>query len=115
MLAAWHQLRDRSLWRPWFERDPAHALPAGTDPDVPRLQAILTDWMRGGRTGHALLAAALSQPLATAVAGLGQVSIVTRAGHPWEAELRSLGTDLTVTTSPDDRGSAASILSSLGS
>jgi hypothetical protein len=70
--------------------------------------------MRGGPNGRALLTAALSQPLATALAGLQLVSIVTRAGHPWETELRALGTTMAMTTSPDDRGSAGTILSLLG-
>jgi hypothetical protein len=58
LLAAWHQLRDASLWRPWFEATPAHAIDAGPDPDTPALQAVLTDWMRGGVSGRATLAAA---------------------------------------------------------
>ncbi len=64
LLAAWHQLRDACLWRPWFAADPAHVLPNGTDPDVPRLHAIFTDWMRGGTQGHRTLAAAMAVPLA---------------------------------------------------
>jgi pimeloyl-ACP methyl ester carboxylesterase len=63
LLAAWHQLRDTCLWRPWFATDPAHALPNGTDPDVPRLHAILTDWMRGGTEGRRTLEAAMAVPL----------------------------------------------------
>jgi pimeloyl-ACP methyl ester carboxylesterase len=62
LLAAWHQLRAMELWRPWTATDPAHAIPIGTDPDVPRLHAIMTDWMRGGAQGRATLAAALASP-----------------------------------------------------
>ena len=63
LLAAWHQLRDASLWRPWFATDPAHAVDNGTDPDVPRLHAILTDWMRGGPEAARTLAAAMAVTL----------------------------------------------------
>jgi hypothetical protein len=63
LLAAWHQLRDSCLWRPWFATDPAHALANGPDPDVPRLHAILTDWMRGGAEGRRTLQAAMAIPL----------------------------------------------------
>jgi pimeloyl-ACP methyl ester carboxylesterase len=59
-----HLLRDRCLWRPWFETTPARALDFGTDPDVPRLQRVLADWMRGGTEGRTTLAAALAHPLA---------------------------------------------------
>ena len=114
LLAAWHQLRDRSLWRPWFQRDPAHALPAGTDPDVPRLHAIMTDWMRGGAQGSVLLQAGFSQPLAAALSGLSRVSVLTRAGHPWETELRRLAAHIVTASSGDDRGCAGMILDLLG-
>lgn len=60
LLAAWHQLRDASLWRPWFQRDPAHAIDAGLDPDVLALQAVLADWMRGGPAARQTLAAAMA-------------------------------------------------------
>ena len=60
LFAAWHHLRDATLWRPWFQRDPAHAIDAGPDPDVPALHAVMTDWMRGGTAGHQTLAAALA-------------------------------------------------------
>jgi hypothetical protein len=63
LLAAWHQLRDSTLWRPWYAADPAHALDRGTDPDVPRLHAILTDWMRGGTEGAATLRLAMALPV----------------------------------------------------
>jgi pimeloyl-ACP methyl ester carboxylesterase len=63
LLAAWHQLRDACLWRPWFATDPAHAISNGTDPDVSRLHAILTDWMRGGTEGRRTLAAAMAPKL----------------------------------------------------
>ena len=76
LLAAWHQLRDATLWFPWFERDPAHAIDAGRDPDVTALQTVLTDWMRGGTAGHATLAAAMQGDLtgaAITVTGGGDV------------------------------------------
>ncbi len=63
LLAAWHQLRDAALWRPWFLRDPEHAIDAGLDPDVPALQAVLTDWMRGGAAARRTLAAAMDATL----------------------------------------------------
>lgn len=64
LLAAWHQLRDSTLWRPWFARTPDNAIDAGADPDAPRLHAILTDWMRGGVAGRETLQAALAPALA---------------------------------------------------
>jgi pimeloyl-ACP methyl ester carboxylesterase len=109
--AAWHQLRDRSLWQPWYQRDTDHALNAGTDPDVPRLQAIMTDWMRGGTQGRATLAAALDQPLSTLTSALGdRLAILSRRGHPLEQELRTLAPRFAVTGSVDDRGSGGAIL-----
>jgi pimeloyl-ACP methyl ester carboxylesterase len=80
LLAAWHQLRDRGLWQPWFLRDPAHAIPNGIDPDVARLHAILTDWLRGGTEGARTLAAAMAHTLPAGGAGF-----VLLPGHPWSA------------------------------
>lgn len=77
LLAAWHQLRDASLWRPWFQRDPAHAIDAGVDPDVASLQSALTDWMRGGPAARDTLAAAMASPLAGT-----RAVMVAAAGHP---------------------------------
>jgi pimeloyl-ACP methyl ester carboxylesterase len=77
LLAAWHQLRDATLWRPWFERTPGTAIDAGTDPDVARLHAVMTDWMRGGTAGAATLRAALAEPLPAAATAL------VAPGHPW--------------------------------
>ncbi|MGA3397856.1 MAG: alpha/beta fold hydrolase [Acetobacteraceae bacterium] len=84
LLAAWHQLCDTGLWRPWFVSDPAHAIPNGTDPDVPRMHAILTDWMRGGTQGRATLAAALAAPL-DALALRAGAALLLQPGHPWSA------------------------------
>jgi pimeloyl-ACP methyl ester carboxylesterase len=84
LLAAWHQLRDRCLWRPWFETTPAHAIPFGHDPDVARLQAVLVDWLRGGTAGRGTLAAAMAAPLP--LPGLaGRVAAVVLPDHPWSA------------------------------
>jgi pimeloyl-ACP methyl ester carboxylesterase len=84
LLGAWHQLRDDTLWQPWFQRDPAHARNVGTDPDVARLQAVLTDWMRGGLAGKATLAAVLAEPLEGRVPA-GACAIVV-AEHPRAAQ-----------------------------
>jgi pimeloyl-ACP methyl ester carboxylesterase len=84
LLAAWHQLRDTCLWRPWFETVPAHAIPFGHDPDVARLQAVLGDWLRGGTAGRATLAAAMAGPLPLQELE-GRVAAVVLSGHPWSA------------------------------
>ena len=87
LFAAWHQLRDASLWWPWHEAIPAHALDARTDPDTPRLHAVLADWMRGGDAGRATLQAALAEPLA--LDGL-MGGVIAPRGHPWSAPLSGL-------------------------
>jgi pimeloyl-ACP methyl ester carboxylesterase len=74
LLAAWHQLRDSCLWRPWHTRLHATALEIGPDPDVGRLHAIFSDWLLGGTEGRRTLAAALSIPVpagAVAIEGVG--------------------------------------------
>lgn len=81
LLAAWHQLRDARLWRPWFLRDPAHAIACGTDADASSLHATLTDWMRGGTAGHATLRAVLGPPLAGLIPR--DAVVITAPGHPW--------------------------------
>jgi pimeloyl-ACP methyl ester carboxylesterase len=104
LLAAWHQLRDMALWRPWIARDPAHALDIGTDPDLPMLQAVMTDWMRGGAAGRATLGEALAAPLALPATA----RLVTTPGHPWAAA--AAGTPV----SGDHRARAEAILRLLG-
>ncbi len=81
LLAAWHHLRDRCLWRPSYETNPAHAIPFGTDPDAARLHVILADWLRGGLAGRATLAAALAAPLAPVLAELGDRAAIMVAGQ----------------------------------
>jgi pimeloyl-ACP methyl ester carboxylesterase len=80
LLAAWHQLRDTCLWRPWFDATPANAVEFGTDPDVARMQAILTDWMRGGTRGRATLGAALATKLEPLPY---RTSVVALPDHAW--------------------------------
>jgi pimeloyl-ACP methyl ester carboxylesterase len=105
LLTAWHQLRDTTLFRPWFDDTPAHAIDCGTDPDTPRLHAIMTDWMRGGQQGAATLAAAMNAPYPTRPA-----VVLARAGHPWTADLP------TASNWPDQRDArAAAILRGLES
>ncbi len=88
LLAAWHQLRDRRLWRPWYDAQPNQAINCGTDPDVESLQAVLTDWMRGGTRGAATLSAALAQPLKDLIAPIkGRVTAILLPGHPWSKEV----------------------------
>jgi pimeloyl-ACP methyl ester carboxylesterase len=104
LLAAWHQLRDMGLWRPWFATDPTHAIPNGTDPDVPRMHAVLTDWMRGGTEGRETLEAAMAPGL-SAVLPRDTVGVITLPNHPWSA-----GHEHTV---PDDRTARAAAILTL--
>jgi len=91
LLAAWHQLRDSRLWRPWYDAQPRQAVNCGTDPDVESLQAVLTDWMRGGAQGAATLAAVLAPPLANQMAPLkGRASLIILPEHPWSKEWTAL-------------------------
>jgi pimeloyl-ACP methyl ester carboxylesterase len=108
LLAAWHQLRDMALWRPWTARDPAFAIPFGPDPDVPRLEAILTDWMRGGTRGRATLAAALAPALAVLLDARPPGLVVT-PGHPWSRAHTELCRAVLEAT-PDARARASAIL-----
>jgi pimeloyl-ACP methyl ester carboxylesterase len=91
LLAAWHTLRDRELWCPWTDTTPAAARDFGTDPDVPSLHAVFTEWMRGGTASRRTLDAALSVPLG---AVLGPVASLTTIhadpSHPWSAAARDL-------------------------
>ena len=89
--AAWHQLRDRSLWRPWIQRDPDHAIDMGTDPAPDILQDVLTEWLRGGAASRQLLASALAEPLQHRLTALGQrARIIALDGHPWREPSRAL-------------------------
>jgi pimeloyl-ACP methyl ester carboxylesterase len=91
LLAAWHQLRDRELWMPWFMRDPAHALDCGTDPDPARLQAVLTEWLRGGTGTADLLALVLSEPLAERLRMISaRATLIGLDGHPCGDAARAL-------------------------
>jgi pimeloyl-ACP methyl ester carboxylesterase len=108
LLAAWHQLRDMTLWRPWFEATPAYAIDAGPDPDVGALQATLTDWMRGGTAGKATLTAAMEHPLAGTVPP--GAALVAAPDHPWTASLQGLPL---YPSEPDRRRRAAAILRAL--
>lgn len=84
LLAAWHQLRDAELWRPWFDLRPEQALDCGTDPDIKSLQATLTDWMRGGSAAAATTAAALAPSLAQLIAPLSnRASVIALPDHAW--------------------------------
>jgi len=83
LLAAWHQLRDSRVWRPWFEPTPPNALDIGTDPDVPRMHCILADWMRGGTEGRATLAAALATKLSPVPT---RTSVVALEHHAWSTD-----------------------------
>ncbi len=105
LLAAWHQLRDAGLWRPWHTRTPSHAIDAGSEADLGAMQAVLTDWLRGGTAGRATLAAVLAEPLRPPPG----THLLTRPGHPWAALLTPLG--LPTAVLPDDpRDLAAAIL-----
>jgi pimeloyl-ACP methyl ester carboxylesterase len=106
LLTAWHQLRDASLWRPWFERTPDHAIEAGADPDTPALHAVLTDWMRGGTSGRATLAAAMAHPLAGRLPA--STALVATPGHPWTEALAPLRLS-THRAAPDRHARAAAI------
>lgn len=88
LLAAWHQLRDTTLWRPWFTATPSHAVDAGLDPDVGSLQTVMTDWMRGGTAGRATLEAALAQPLSGRLPP--RTALVATPDHPWSRDLSDL-------------------------
>ena len=91
LLAAWHQLRDRALWAPWYQRDPEHALEFGIDPDPHALQAILTEWLRGGNGMKALLQAALTEPLQARLSQVAARSrLVALEGHPWAIDTQRL-------------------------
>jgi pimeloyl-ACP methyl ester carboxylesterase len=103
LLAAWHQLRDMGLWRPWFATDPAHAIPNGADPDVPRMHAILTDWMRGGTEGSGTLVAAMATPLSVVLPPAA--AFVMLPDHPWSA-----GRGPNAVAVPDDRHARAAAI-----
>jgi pimeloyl-ACP methyl ester carboxylesterase len=113
LLAAWHQLRDTTLWRPWFEPTPAHAIDAGPDPDTTALQAVLTDWMRGGVSGRATLAAAMGQSLAGILPR--SAALVATPGHPWTDLLGSTLALPTQFAGPERRSRATAILHALSS
>lgn len=110
LLAAWHQLRDTALWRPWFERTPTHAIDAGLDPDTPALHAVLTDWMRGGTSGRETLAAAMARPLAGKLPA--STALVATQGHPWNEALGQLRLPAQH-AGPDRRARAAAIQQAL--
>jgi pimeloyl-ACP methyl ester carboxylesterase len=87
LLAAWHQLRDSRLWRPWYDAQPRQAVNCGTDPDVESLQTVLTDWMRGGVQGAATLTAVLAPPLTNLMTPIkGRTSLILLPEHPWSKE-----------------------------
>jgi hypothetical protein len=101
LLAAWHQLRDMTLWRPWFEATPAHAIEAGPDPDVGGFPATLTDCMRGSDAGKAALEAVMAYPLAGPLPP--RSAVVAAPDHPWTRALADLGLPLH-SAAPDRRG-----------
>jgi pimeloyl-ACP methyl ester carboxylesterase len=101
--AAWHQLRDACFWRPWFQSTPAQTIPFGHDPDVPRLQAVLADWMRGGLEGRATLATAMATPLPA------DATAIVQPGHPWATGLANP----TIEAAPGRQVRAAAILQAL--
>ena len=102
LLAAWHQLRDATLWRPWHETTPAHAIDAGRDPDVDGMQTVLTDWMRGGTAGRATLAAAFAADLRPPAG----TTLLLRPDHPWSAALAPLGRPAPLPAPPRDLAQA---------
>ena len=111
LLAAWHHLRDRSLWRPSFTTTPAHAIPCGTDPDPARLHAMLADWLRGGIAGQATLAAALAAPLGPVLAEFGnRAGMVLLPAHPWSSRLTASLPVTAVEAGLDRHDRAAAVL-----
>jgi pimeloyl-ACP methyl ester carboxylesterase len=111
LLAAWHQLRNATRWRPWFQTDPAHAIPNGTDPDVGRMHAILTDWMRGGTAGRRTLEIAMQAPMPEIAA-----SLLLSPDHPWStthAALAEIHGWPVAHAADDRRARAAAILALL--
>jgi hypothetical protein len=72
LVAAWFRQRDALLFRPWFDRRRASAIPLGT-PDLDALQARVTAMLeaRGPDLTHALLC----RP--TADAGVPTTSVPT--------------------------------------
>ncbi len=108
LLAAWHQLRDASLWWPWHQPTPTDALDVRTDPDTFRLHPVLADWMRGGTAGRATLQAALAAPLD--VEGLAG-GVIAPPGHPWSQPLPGLPLSL---CGPDRHDRAVAVLTILG-
>ncbi len=110
LLAAWHQLRDMTLWRPWFKPTPTHAIDAGPDPDTPALQAVLTDWMRGGTAGRATLAVAMGQRLADNLPG--STVLVASPDHAWTDLLGTFSLPITF-AGPERRARANAILHAL--
>jgi pimeloyl-ACP methyl ester carboxylesterase len=110
LLAAWHQLRDAKLWRPWYDGRPERALDCGTDPDVESLQATLTDWMRGGTACAATIAAALAPSLAVLIAPLGtRAAAILLPDHAWSKLTADFGkqTALSLVYASDDPGDRA--------
>lgn len=84
LLAAWHELRDRRLWRPWYAPTPENAYT--TEPDVEALSGAMVDWMRGGIAGATTVQAALRPALAKSIAAIAaRTIIITIPVHPWTA------------------------------
>ena len=115
LLAAWHHLRDRCLWRPSNEANPAHAIPFGTDPDAARLHATLADWLRGGIAGQSTLAASLAAPLAPILAEFDdRAGMILLPSHPWSQRLTGSMAVRAIEVGLDRNDRAAAIVELLG-
>jgi pimeloyl-ACP methyl ester carboxylesterase len=106
LLAAWHQLRDRELWRPWYDARPAQALDCGTDPDVESLHAVFLDWMRGGMAAAATLRASMAPSLVDLIKPIaGRTGLITLPSHPLTeaSALLAKGRGVRLSHAGDDR------------
>ncbi len=113
LLAAWHQLRDARLWRPWYDGRPEQALDCGTDPDIGALQAVLTEWMRGGTEGAATLAMALASPLAKLIEPIkSRTTLITLPKHSWSKAVAEFAEEngLLLLRASDDRAERARVV-----
>jgi pimeloyl-ACP methyl ester carboxylesterase len=78
LLQAWHMLRDRRLYRPWFDRSRAGVLRATPRVDPDDIQTELLDLLRSGGMWRRTALAALTHPVASQLVRLAKLRVATR-------------------------------------
>ena len=78
LLHAWHMLRDRRLYRPWYDRSRDGALRATPRVDPADIQAELLDLLRSRGMWRRTAQAALTHPVAARLARLVKLRVPTR-------------------------------------